>query len=193
MASMIASGLGGATASAAGAPPKMVGLIDRVIAVVNFDCILLSDLRTRARFFIAQLDTSGPKTGPARTAAEAQIYREVLDKMVDERLIAFEANRSMISVSSTEIDAAMQTVAKQQGFTVPKLLEAAKTLGFSEQEYREELRRQLVEGKVMQLRVVPRIKDYALLSEAAKAKRLDEERRRYLQELREAAFVEVRL
>jgi len=185
--------LGSASASAAAPAPKTVGLIDRVIAVVNFDCILLSDVRTRARPFVARLDAAGATTPAARAAAEAQIHREVLERMIDERLIAAEADRSKISVTTSDVDAAMQSVASSQGLTIPKLLEAAKTSGLSEKEYRDELRRQLLEGKVLQLRVIPRIKDYAILGEAAKAQRLEVERRKYTQELREAAYVDVRL
>jgi len=190
---VLAITLGSAAANAAKPAPTTVGLIDRVIAVVDFEPILLSELRTRARVYVAQLDANGPKSGPARAAAEAQLYREVLDKLVDERLIAAEATRSQISVSTSDVDAAMLSVANNQGLTIPKLLEAAKASGFTEKEYREELRRQVLEGKVMQLRVLRRIKDYAILGEAARAKRLDEERSKYLHELREAAYVEVRL
>jgi peptidyl-prolyl cis-trans isomerase SurA len=172
--------------------PKSVGLVDRIMAVVGYECILLSELRTRARPYTAQLDASG-KTGAAKAAAESQLYREVLDKMIDEHLIAAEADRSKIAVTSAEIDTAMKSVATTQGLTIPKLLEAAKASGFSEKEYREELRRQLLEGKVLQLKVIPRIKGYSALSEDARTKRLDQERAKYLQELRTASYVEVRL
>jgi peptidyl-prolyl cis-trans isomerase SurA len=180
--------LGSAPPKTAAASPKTVGLIDRVIAVVGYEPVLLSELRARAKPYLVQL-----KAGPARVAAEAQLLRELLNRMIDELLIAAEADRSKLPVTPSEIDAAIQTVATDQGLAVPELLKAAHGGGMSEKEYRAEIRRQLLEGKILQIRVLPRIKDLSSLAEPARSQRIAVERNKWIQEQRAARFIEVRL
>jgi len=180
-----------ATATA-NAPPSVV-VVDRVIAVVGHEPILLSDLRAQLKPHRIRLDKSGPKDGPARAAAERALERQMLDRMIEDRVFAGEAERSKIAVSASEIDSALSFMANEQGITVGGLMAKARELGMTETEYRAEIRRQLIEGKVLQLRVVPRIKSYSTLTEPAKSARLAEERNKWLGEERAAYFIELRL
>jgi hypothetical protein len=113
--------------------------------------------------------------------------------MVDDELIAAEAGRNNIVVSDGDVDVALGSVASAQKLTVAELLEVAREAGMEDKQYRAEIRRQVLEARMLQLRVVPRIKGLAGLSEAARIKRMEGERRAWLQELRDKSFVEVRL
>ena len=184
---------GPAPAALAASPPGKVEILDGIVAVVDSTPILLSELRSRAKPLMRQLDAAGPKTGPARAAVEAQLHREVLGKMIDWLLFADAAAKARVGVDLAEVDAALQTVASSQGLTLSQLMAAAKEAGFSEKEYREEIRRQILQAKMVQLRIKPRIKGYESLPEPARAPRLDEEQRKWLTEQRAAHFIEVRL
>ncbi|MBI5536782.1 MAG: SurA N-terminal domain-containing protein [Deltaproteobacteria bacterium] len=186
-------GVSAAGSVSADPTPKLVGVIDRVVAVVDHDPILLSELRSRAKPFAKQIEAAFPKDAAKRIVAEEQMTRELLGKMIDERLVAAEARLSELSVSAAEVDAALRNIASTQSITVPQLLEAARDAGLHEPEYREELRRQVLEGKVLQLRVVPRIKGLAGFSEAGRAERVEAERRAWLDGLRQGRYIEVRL
>jgi peptidyl-prolyl cis-trans isomerase SurA len=59
--------------------------VEKVVAVVGEKAILLTDLRKRARPFLAQLGASVPE-GPRRTAEESKMYSQLIDRMVDEQL-----------------------------------------------------------------------------------------------------------
>ena len=180
------------TDAGADRPPQLAGVIERIVAIVDDDVVLLSELRTRARPFQKQID-SATKPGPMRVAAESQMRRELLEKIIDERLLAREAQRRDVQVTPDDVDAALRTVASSQSVSVAQLMFAAQGAGLSERQYREELRRQLIEGRLVQARVLGRIKGLSKLSEPARTERIEKERRAWMEELRSVAFVEVRL
>lgn len=132
-------------------------VVERVIAVVGDRAILLSDLRNRARPLLTQLYRAQPK-GPQRAAAISQMYKELLERMVDEELERRAANRARITISAREIDEAMERIARQNGIAVEKLISEALDSGLTRIEYRQEIRRQLLEAKLLNLRVSGRIR-----------------------------------
>lgn len=149
---LLASALALATSSPAGAT-----IVERVVAVVGDQPILLTSLRERARPFLLDLQRRG--LSPAQqAAAESELYRQLLERMIDERLQQMAAERARIRVTSEEIDAGIRNVANAQKLTTAELMAEAARQGLSAQEYREEIRRQILEGKLLQLRVQGRIR-----------------------------------
>ncbi|MFO0666005.1 MAG: SurA N-terminal domain-containing protein [Polyangiaceae bacterium] len=132
-------------------------IVERVVAVVGERPILLSELRSRARPFLSQIAASAG-TPAQQAAAESEMFKELLDRMIDERLEEQAAEKAKLSVSAEEIDGAMANVATQARVSVRELVQEAKKRGLSEQEYRDEIRRQLLEGKLIQLRVRGRVR-----------------------------------
>ncbi len=132
-------------------------IVERIVAVVGERPILLSDLRHRARPFLARI-YAGAQT-PAQIAAnETQMFKELLNRMIDDRLEEQAAEKSRLSVSLDEIDSAIKNIAAQAKLDPKELIGEAKRQGLTEQDYRDELRRQVLEGKLVQLRVRGRVK-----------------------------------
>ena len=132
-------------------------VVERVVAVIGDRAILLSDLKARAQPFLVQV-TQGVQPGAQRSAAISQVYKGVLDKIVDEELEERVAIQAKVTVTSKEIDDAVARVAAQNQIPVSKLLaEAAKT-GVTEPQYRDELRRQLLQAKLVNVRLQGRIR-----------------------------------
>lgn len=132
-------------------------VVERVVAVVGEQAILLSDLRARARPVLLRVYQSTP-AGAQRAAASGQVYKEVLERMVDDELQRRAANQARITVSAQEIDDAMARVARQNRITVEKLISEATGGGLTLADYRAELRRQLLEAKLLNLRIAGRIR-----------------------------------
>jgi peptidyl-prolyl cis-trans isomerase SurA len=130
---------------------------ERVVAVVGEHAILLSDMRNRARPFLLQIEAKAPP-GAQQAAAESEMYKQLLGRMVDERVEQQAADKAHITVTSDEIDAGIRNVAGQQGLTVEQLMREATKTGLAPQEYRDEVRRQILEGKLLQLRVRSRVR-----------------------------------
>ena len=123
--------------------------VEKVVAVVGEKAILLTDLRKRARPFLTQLNSGVPE-GPRRTAEESKMYSQLLERMVDEQLEADAAVRSNTTVSSEDVDNALRNMAGMARVTVPQLFDDVRAnTGMSEQEYRQEIRRQVLEGKLV--------------------------------------------
>lgn len=139
------------------APAAQATLVERIVAVVGERAILLSDLRTRAQPYLVQVHQSVPE-GAQRNAAISQLYRTVLERLVDEELEQRAAQQSKLSVTPKEIDEAISRVATQNKLTVQTLLSEAQRTGLSEAAYRDELRRQLLEAKLINVRLQGRIR-----------------------------------
>lgn len=145
---------------ACGASTARATIVERIVAVVGDRPILLSELRLRARPYLLQIAQKA-QPGPQRAAAESQLFKELIDKMVDEELEVQAAEHAKIAVTSTEIDSSINNLAASQGITPDELMKTVLKAGMSEVEYRSELRRQILEVKMLQLRV----KGHVLLSE----------------------------
>jgi peptidyl-prolyl cis-trans isomerase SurA len=145
----VATLLAAATASAA--------VVERVVAIVGEKAVLLSDLRNRAQPFLLRIHQQLP-AGAQRNAAISQVFRDVLNRMIDEHLEQTAANRARIVVTSEEVDAAIGRIADQNGIPVEELVNEAVRSGMSEKEYRREIRRQVLDAKLMNLRLQGRIR-----------------------------------
>jgi peptidyl-prolyl cis-trans isomerase SurA len=132
-------------------------VVERVVAVVGEKAILLSDVRERARPFLVRINEEIP-TGAQRSAAISQTYKNVLERMVDEELEQRAANRSKIQVDAREVDEAITRIASQNGISVDQLVNEALRSGLDRRQYRQEIRRQVLEAKLLNLRVQGRIR-----------------------------------
>lgn len=147
-----------ATAVLAAAPRADAVVVEKIVAIVGDKPILLSELRARGKPFLIQIVQTVP-AGAQQAAAQSQLFRDLLEKMVDEELESQAAARANITVSSAEIQNAFENIAGAQGATVEALLKDARAKnGLTEQDYREEMRRQIIEGKMIQLRVKGRVR-----------------------------------
>ena len=146
-----------AGALAAAAPARAV-MVEYIVAVVGDRPILYTELRSRARPFLLQIAAKVPP-GPQQAAAESQVMKELIQTMVDEELEVQAAEKAKVTVTADEIDNALHNIAAAQGLATSDLLhEAARSTGMSEVDYRDEIRRQILEGKMLQLRVKGRVR-----------------------------------
>jgi peptidyl-prolyl cis-trans isomerase SurA len=188
VASVAVLALAGTTARATAQDPARV--LERVVAVVGDDPILLTELRKHARPYVEVWKESHPEAG---SADEGDIYKEILQLMIDTRFIEEEAARSGIKVTLAEIAERIRTTAQRHSLTVPEYLAAARKGGWTDNDLREEVRREVLEQKVLALRVVPRIPNYEALSEDVRKERMQTERRKWLDEVEVDTYVDVRL
>jgi peptidyl-prolyl cis-trans isomerase SurA len=129
-------------------------VIERVIAVVNGEPMLLSDLRTRAAPFLPRL-MQAPEL--QRMSLMTQLYDELLTQLIDERLLEQEARKLSVSITSTDVDRAIENVQRQSNLAEPDFWEAVRNQGFSPEQYKADVRRQLVRLKVVNQKVRTRV------------------------------------
>lgn len=148
------------TAGSAAAQPEKAKsapegeIIERVVAVVNGEPLLLSELRTRAAPFLPRL-MQAPEI--QRMTLMQQLYDELLTQLIDERLLEQEARKLSVSVASGDIDRAIENVQRGSGLQEAEFWEAVRNQGFTREQYRADVRRQLVRLKVVNQKVRSRV------------------------------------
>jgi len=86
------------------------------------------------------------------------MFKEVLERIIDDRLEETQANRAHIAISPEEIDRGVDGIAARAKLTVQGLLAEVARQGMTEQDFRDEIGRQILEGKLIELRVRPRVR-----------------------------------
>jgi peptidyl-prolyl cis-trans isomerase SurA len=150
-------------ASVAVAAPARATIVERVVAVIGERPILWTELLHRAVAGRVQirLQTHDPNVVSVQ---EQGMYKELLDRMIDDRLEEQQADKAHLTASAEEIDRGIANIAAQaqaqqgRAVSVADVLDEVRRRGLSEQDFREEIRRQILEGKLIELRVRPRVR-----------------------------------
>jgi len=131
-------------------------VIERVVAVVNDDAIFLSELRQKAAPYMSR--AMGAPTEAQRVQAIRQIYAQVLDHIIDVRLVEQAAEEEEIIVSDADVDSAIANVREQSGLDEDAFWDAVAEQGFgTEAEYRTDIRSQLVHFRLLNARMGSRV------------------------------------
>jgi peptidyl-prolyl cis-trans isomerase SurA len=145
------------------AAPARAMIAERVVAVIGERPILWTELERRA--VVARMQIRAQTRDPNVIAAQEQeMYKELLEHMIDDRLEEQQADRAHITVSSDEIERGIDNIAASaqaqlgHAVTVAEVLAEVSRRGMTEQDFRDEIRRQIVDGKMIELRVRPRVR-----------------------------------
>jgi peptidyl-prolyl cis-trans isomerase SurA len=127
--------------------PETQAVIDRVVAVVNGDVIMMSELQEA-------IALSSRDSRPASNAPEVE--RAVLNRLVDHRLQVQEAKREKIEVTEDDLRNLIDDFVKRNGGDRAKIESQFQSLGVTWESLRRELRDQLLAQRVRSRRVVRR-------------------------------------
>jgi len=142
---------GSAPASSQNALPAIVEL-DRIVAVVNDDVIVESELDQRLAEVRAQLSQSGT---PA-PAAEA-LSRQVLERLILDRLQLQIARESGIRVQEAELNQALERIAASNQLTLRQFRDVLERDGYDFAGFREQVREEILLTRVRQRSVERRV------------------------------------
>ncbi len=122
-------------------------LVDRVVAVVNDDVITLSELEKEGEPLYRNISAKTPSASLADTLQDAREH--VLDQLIEKRLVAQKAKAANLSVSDAEVDAAFEQMLAQNKVSKDGFLARLKSEGVTETAYKEDLRGQILQGKLV--------------------------------------------
>ncbi len=129
--------------------------LERVVAIVNDSIILQSELDARLTPMIAQAQSITDEGERKRRLAK--LSSQVLDEMVNEELIVQAAAAAKIEVESSEVQAALDEIKQQNNLDDAGLAQALSAQGYTLQNYRADLRRQLMRLRAVNTIVQPKI------------------------------------
>jgi len=140
-------------------------LIDRIVAVVNNDIITLYDLN---RAFKPYEENIKALRYPPEKERETlfQVRKDLLDQLIDGKLADQEIERAQISVSEGDIDSTIERLKETRSFTDEQLREGLSRQGMTMEEYRQEIKEQILRTKLVNREVKSKI---VITSEDVKA------------------------
>lgn len=127
-------------------------MLDQVVAVVDDDVVMASELRQRIEQVRESLTARNIELPP-----EDVLIRETLDRLILESLQLQKGQRVGVRISDSQLNSAMQRVASQNGLSLDQFRAALEEQGQSYQAMREQVRREMVLQRVQSGNVNQRI------------------------------------
>lgn len=162
--------------------------LDGVAAVVDEAFIFRSDVDARVRHHEPKLSKD-----PVKHRTElADLANALLASMIDEILFLNDAAKLGIEATDADVNAGIASVAQSNKMDRKQLeIEVMKT-GYSIREYREEIRKQIIEQRWLLQRAGGKIDRTKMPDSIAFQAALAKQRERLLVDLRSRAYIEVR-
>lgn len=126
--------------------------IDRVVAIVDNDVVMQSQLDQRLQEVEQSISKRGGQLPPMD-----DLQHQVLERLIVENLQLQIGDRSGIRISDEELNQAMASIAQRNNLTLDQFRAALSRDGLSFETAREQVRREMVISRVRQRRVAERI------------------------------------
>lgn len=128
-------------------------LIDGIAAQVGTEVVLISEVSRIANPVEARMRAAG--------APEIEIQKmqaEVLDSLIENRLLDVTAQRAEVEAEADEIESAMEGIAAENGITLATLRQSVEAQGLDFATYREKIGQEIVRQKLLGGMLGPRVK-----------------------------------
>jgi peptidyl-prolyl cis-trans isomerase SurA len=126
---------------------------DYIAAIVNQELVTAGEIDRRIERAQEEAGRAGQRLPP-----EADLRKQVLDGLIDERVIVTYARESGVRVDDNEVDRAVQSVAQQNQLTLDRLRERLRSEGIDYARFRQQLRDQMMIERVREREVYQRIR-----------------------------------
>lgn len=126
--------------------------LDRVVAIVDNDVVMQSQLDQRLREVRATIQKRGAPLPP-----EHVLTQQVLERLIIENIQLQIGDRSGVRITDEELNQAMGTIAQRNNMSLDQFRAALAHDGLSYDEAREQVRREMIISRVRQRRVAERI------------------------------------
>ncbi len=121
-------------------------VVDRIVAVVNQEIITLFELEKWAGPYQEEIQK---KDRLERQEQIREVYRRVLDRLIEEKLIDQEVKRTGVRVTGKEIDGAWEEIKRRNAATQEDLEKALAKEGFTLEAYKKEIEKKLQRVKLI--------------------------------------------
>ena len=115
-------------------------VVDRVVAVVNQEIITFSEVEKWVNPFREQIVTEDRLE---RRKQLNEIYRKVLERLIEEKLIDQEVKKNGIKISNKEVEATLEEVKRRNAATQEDLEKALAREGLTLETYKKQIERDL--------------------------------------------------
>lgn len=123
--------------------------LDSIVAVVNEDVVVQSELTREINQAIPQLQQQGTPVPPPD-----QLRKQVLDRLILKRIQQQRAKQLGITVDEATLTAAIQAIATRNGLSVEELKASLETGHVRFEDFREDTRQQILAGRLQNQEVM---------------------------------------
>jgi parvulin-like peptidyl-prolyl isomerase len=129
-----------------GAISSSEAVVDRVVAVVNQEIITLSEVEKFANPFREQIVAEDRLE---RREQLSEVYRKVLERLIEEKLIDQEVKKNGIKISNKEVEATVEEVKQRNKVTQEQLEKALAIEGLTLEAYKKQIEKGLQRKKLI--------------------------------------------
>ena len=130
-------------------------LVDRVVAVVNDEVITMSEVNEEGQSYFKKINEQAP---PAQVKdALSRAREEILNTLIDKRLIAQEAAKQRVTVSDAELQGAAEQMLINNKITQEMLESQLGQMGMDYDAYLDSLRNQILQSKLVNYNIRSKI------------------------------------
>jgi peptidyl-prolyl cis-trans isomerase SurA len=149
-------------------------VVDRIVAVVNDEIITLYDLNKTLKPYEENIQALGYPPEKLRETL-FKLRSDLLNKLVDEKLADQQIKKNNLTISMQEIDVTIERIKESRSYTDEDLRTGLAEQGLTIEEYRENLKKQLLRGKLVNREVKSKI----VITSAEIEKYYNEHREKY--------------
>lgn len=128
-------------------------LLDQVVAIVDEDVILQTELEARISTITSRLSAQGTALPPRQILEE-----RVLDQLITESIQMQMADRAGMRISDNELNETMANIAERNGMSLAQFENQLAVEGVSYNQAREQIRREMLTSRVQQRQVGNRVR-----------------------------------
>lgn len=128
-------------------------LLDRVVAIVDDEVILQSELDARINTIIGRLSAQGTGLPPRKL-----LEQRVLEQLIQESLQLQLADQMGMRISDNELNETLASIARNNGMTLAEFEGQLAEEGVTYQQAREQIRNEMLTSRVQQRRVGNRVR-----------------------------------
>ncbi len=126
--------------------------LDRIVAIVNDDVIMQSELETKIRTIRAQMQEQGSQLPPASI-----LERQVLDNIVQNRIQLQIAVKTGVKVDDEMLNRTISNIAAENKVSLSQFREILESDGYNYEQFREDIRNQITLSQLRKRQVENRI------------------------------------
>ncbi len=131
-------------------------VVDRIVAVVNDEIITLYDLNKTLKPYEQNIQALGYPPEKLRETL-FKLRSDLLNKLVDQKLADQQIKKNKLTISMEEIDVTIERIKESRSYTDEDLRAGLAEQGLTIEEYRENLKNQLLRGKLVNREVKSKI------------------------------------
>ncbi len=119
--------------------------VDRIVAVVNGDVILLSELQNNVRLAVVEVEGQDIADPGSRSRLEEMVLKQMIRELLAEQ----EVKRLNIRVPASEVNVAVASIKRENGFTEDQFEYVLQQQGMSISQFQEDIRKKLERSRLV--------------------------------------------